>query len=343
MLSEFVSSISYIPLETSKESLLGNVEFVIPAGDFLIVGTQEYKIKAFNRDGKFINDIGRIGKGPGEYVTFGNVFWNNQTKEVIVHTRIGSKLKFYSLDGSFIRDFPTPYPAWEVFRMFDGVFLGINRFAIQIDSISTKYFLFDLKGMVKPVLPETLESAEKRPIIYINHYHCRVEEMDLLSRPRSDTIIQYKNQNLIPFASFNLHDQILPDEVYYNRDLPPSQMGDYIWYFGPEPAGEGKFFIDIHGPNKGYTALCDIKDRSTFVIRKDKNMKFGITNDVDGGYPFVPSTEIYSQSYYAIISAFSLVSQRDKGLYQNADANFLKLIDGLKADDNPVVAVYKAK
>jgi hypothetical protein len=342
-LSEFISSISYIPLETSAEALLDNVKFVIPAEDLLIVGTFKHQLKVFKVDGKYKNDIGQIGKGPGEFTNFGNVFWDNNTKEVIVHTFIDAKLKFYTINGSFIRDFPTPYPAWEVFRMHDGIFLGINRFPTQIDSTYTKYFLFDLNGLVKAVLPVTKESADKNPTFYVNHYHCLIGDMDLLSRPRSDTIFLYENQNLIPFASFNLSNQIIPDEVYYNRDLPPSAMGDFILFFVPKPAGQGRFFLDILKQKKTYTALCDINDGFTKVIRKDKKFKYGITNDVDGGYPFIPSSNFFSQSYYTSISTFTLISQRDKGLYQNAGTNFLNLLNRLKPDDNPVVAVYKLK
>jgi hypothetical protein len=343
MLSEFVSSISYIPLETSKEVLLDDVKFVIPAGEFLIVGAEKNLLKVFNRNGKYENDIGHVGKGPGEYLSIGNVFWDNQTKEVILHARIESKLKFYSIDGSFIRSIPTPYPTWEIFRMNDGVFLGINRFPMLIDSISTQYFLWDLNGMIKPVLPETMKSANPRPIFMINHDHCRIGDMDLLSRPRSDTIYLYNNQNFIPFVSFNLQDHFIPDEVYYNFNLPLAEVGDHILHIVPQPAGEGKFLIYFYGTKKRYTALCDINDRRAFVVEKDKKMKFGITNDVDGGYPFIPTSDFYSQSYYAAISAFSLISQRDKGLYQNADTKFLKLIDGLKPDDNPVVIISKSK
>lgn len=344
MLSEFISSISYIPLETSKEVLLDNISFVMPADEFLIVGCMEKNLlKVFDRNGKYHNDIGHVGKGPGEYSGLGHVFWDNKTKEVIVHSRIESKLKFYSLEGFFLRAIPTPYPAWEIFRMNDGVFLVISRFPQLIDSISTKYFLWDLNGMIKPVLPETMKSANPRPIFMINHDHCRIGDMDLLSRPRSDTIYLYNNQNFIPFVSFNLQDHFIPDEVYYNFNLPPAEVGDHILHIVPQPAGEGKFLINFSGSQKGYTALCDINNRSAFVVEKDVRMKYGITNDIDGGYPFIQLSDFYSQSYYTSVSVLTLLSQRDKGLYQNADANFLKLIDGLKPDDNPVVIICKAK
>lgn len=67
-LSEIATDIKYIKLETSNEILLGNgLAYYSPDCEFIFV-TSGGRIFQFNRYGKFIRNIGKIGKGPNEFI-----------------------------------------------------------------------------------------------------------------------------------------------------------------------------------------------------------------------------------------------------------------------------------
>jgi hypothetical protein len=67
--SDIFSSIKYIPLETTSECLIGQIEHIELFNDTLyVLDTRQAKcILLFNLSGKFVQRIGTSGKGPGEW------------------------------------------------------------------------------------------------------------------------------------------------------------------------------------------------------------------------------------------------------------------------------------
>jgi len=68
--SEIFSDFQIIPLETKKECVIGNTKVQF-SKDFIFIGTQNFpgaaKLYRFDKDGLFINEIGKEGRGPGEH------------------------------------------------------------------------------------------------------------------------------------------------------------------------------------------------------------------------------------------------------------------------------------
>lgn len=64
-LSEISNKISYIPLETNSDIFIEDYDFKI-GGDFIFVCSKK-KLFQFRHDGSFVNQVGALGKGPGEF------------------------------------------------------------------------------------------------------------------------------------------------------------------------------------------------------------------------------------------------------------------------------------
>jgi len=107
-MSEIVSEIKYLPLETNSNCLVGSMNIPVYGKDILIrsytgsingaVGTLR-----FSNQGKFLNKIGNIVRCPGEYQDNSDVVLINDT--VFIISNFSNRIFSYSLSGIFQKEF----------------------------------------------------------------------------------------------------------------------------------------------------------------------------------------------------------------------------------------------
>jgi len=68
--SYFADTVIYIPLETTSESLVGSIRSLWMNDSYILVNSRNTPLLLFQRDGKFVRKIGKLGRGPGEYEGF---------------------------------------------------------------------------------------------------------------------------------------------------------------------------------------------------------------------------------------------------------------------------------
>jgi len=110
-LSDIADSISYIKLETTKESLLGSIRFVQPIElGYLIVDNTE-SLFLFDKAGQFKWKLNTVGRGPSEYEGLpAHIGVDNSSKEIIIPGWKG--LLVYDFNSQFLRKISLPfYPA----------------------------------------------------------------------------------------------------------------------------------------------------------------------------------------------------------------------------------------
>ena len=100
----------YVPLETTKESLIGGIDKVIENGNiYYILDREVDQVLCFDKRGKFLHSVGKIGKGPGEYLSvddlqvFGNIVYllARDSKKIILFSQEGKFQKEIPLDGFY--------------------------------------------------------------------------------------------------------------------------------------------------------------------------------------------------------------------------------------------------
>lgn len=104
-LSDLIADAEIITLDTVKESFFMNVMSLEITEQFMcFTCNTENKVYLFNRQGKFIRNIGYSGKGPGEYVSPNIVAVSPDEKYVVVGDEAARKLILYTIGGQFIRE-----------------------------------------------------------------------------------------------------------------------------------------------------------------------------------------------------------------------------------------------
>ena len=123
-LQDFIENISYCKLETSPESLLGNIDKMMVDSSSLFI-FDRYTCNAlyrFSRSGKFITKFGKQGRGPEEYIEIYDFDVDFDNKQVLLLDLNGRKIQYYSFDGEYLRTRKVDFLAT------DGTaFFGCNR------------------------------------------------------------------------------------------------------------------------------------------------------------------------------------------------------------------------
>lgn len=101
-LTDKFKNISGFQLEMTDESILGEIERVIPAGDELIVFADNEIFIFSKEDGKYLRTIGSIGEGPEEYLDLVDVYYDPAENAITGLDRLKSEFVSYGVDGRFI-------------------------------------------------------------------------------------------------------------------------------------------------------------------------------------------------------------------------------------------------
>lgn len=92
-----------IPLEESAESLVGVIKKMVvkDSAIFILDDTRKILLK-FDAIGKYLGQIGSIGRGQGEYLQLADFQVSRDT--ILLWDYRQKKMAFYTLDGSFIKE-----------------------------------------------------------------------------------------------------------------------------------------------------------------------------------------------------------------------------------------------
>lgn len=101
--NEHIESVEMIPLEATDSSLVAHIRQVLltPEGQFVVPGRTG--ILLFGGDGKFLLQVGKQGRGAGEYAGLYNVCLSGDGKSVLVLNNNNDVLEYSLSDGRFVR------------------------------------------------------------------------------------------------------------------------------------------------------------------------------------------------------------------------------------------------
>lgn len=107
--SDIFADIELVPLETTDECLMSDVDKIVVAGDTIyLMDSRAKSILMFDRKGKFLSKIHRWGRGPGEYLTLDD-FTVTRSGQIIVIDGEHMKLLFFDRDGGYISQKRLPF------------------------------------------------------------------------------------------------------------------------------------------------------------------------------------------------------------------------------------------
>ena len=354
-LSEIAGSIEYVALESGPECMLGTEAGlqVNVLRDYLVIHDHNNVMRVFDRSGKYLNDVGKIGEGPEEYFQLNKYYIDEERKEIYILS-LESKCLVYGFDGKFIRQFKAGGQSTRVIVNEEGE-VGLLYLSMTADMQDTaRLAWFDSQGKELSCVPLYQNTTmgggwytDSNVELYYYEGSLRFGEIPF------DTLYQLEETGSFePAWSFDPGPKGVTNEVLHNRVRFITESNNYtVVYFLRET--ERYFFLTGGYNTNMYKFLCDKKTglARTADMRELAPYPYesGLVNDIDGGLPFWPKTTT-SGIGVTCLPAIELMEHiknqegEDVSRYDQKKRQELEqLVGTLHEDDNPVVMIVSLK
>jgi hypothetical protein len=332
-LSTLGRKIEYVPLETDTACLIQNISNVFLTDSLIFVSDYNRLLK-FDRNGKFIKQIGTKGRGPGEYPSLGNFLIDEFNREIFV---LSSRIVLiYDFNGNFKRDFKIDFPCRQ-FILNDSSELIFHSFNLPTPSTDTVYswYIIDRTGTILRKIENTLPRTNKGVIVPVSPLYMHDDTPHFMEFG-IDTLYSYDNNEKKPYAIFHLGNLKFPPDPTMS-EVP--QIKGKFWI---NEIRETKklFFVNIWWDLSDSISNCIFdKSSASFSILKNS----GFTNDIDGGMTFWPKKIINDNLMLDYVDAFNLIKTSKKILQDNNEqtSQLNNLITQISETSNPVLIILR--
>lgn len=326
-LSELLKSIHIVKLDTAREALIRGGMTVLSDNFIGVKPWGQEPFKLFDKSGKFLRNIGNIGKGPNEYLNLYHAQIDEKNNRVYLMPWQTRQLLVYDLEGNALSPIELPgfLPKAKFFVNNQQLSVVVLPFEKQVDYIAFSQNLdgTDFKG-IKP-------GYLAIPFDYSNEVYTfnRGDQMDFyvsqFFTAAQDTLYYFDTQQnrLVPQFTANFNGKI-PQHVFM-------EFGDYF-YVETMTQKEVK-------PN----TFMAVPEKRIVVSKKDKNARyFSVVDDMlfkgENVFPGAFGNGLFIQNYpaIAVISRLEKVLERDD-LTEEVKQRIQTTLEGLNENDNNIV------
>jgi hypothetical protein len=230
--SSFRSSYKIIRLETLSESLIKDINRIIVYGNkFFIFDKAQRTIFIFSEEGKFIDKILSIGKGPGEYMQISDFTIDTLNSQIVVSADRPYKFMYYSLEGNFIREESSENRWFKSISSIGGHLVLYNRSSNHLKDDYKIYFKKPDNKEYDKFLP--YESGELCGIVPSNQYLNQSRSLYFIE-PYNDTVYRVEEHNISPIYYIDFGDKKLPKEVKQKLNNIGTSISSYQMILGED-------------------------------------------------------------------------------------------------------------
>lgn len=281
-MSEAAEKLEIVPLEMTDESVLSDItEMQVTDHNIWIDHGREFYIYRFSRTGKFLNRIGSIGQGPGEYVNYLTFLVDEDKKEVYIFSTNNGVL-VYDFEGGFKKQISD-------FQTMVGMFSSIYKQYILNDH---KFFAIQNFGLYRSVDKDSLWSfvslddnfQKKR--LFKNPVHVGKEEQIIANRANMDRMVNYWMEYLTSVDIYNgqltlkypdtdtiycyddATNQLLPQYAIFTDEEKGDYEATHLWF--KDRKAFDYFSIFSYYPTKDFVYLIGSKGEEVYTYCYNK-------------------------------------------------------------------------
>lgn len=345
---DIASEVSYLPLETTEDNLIQEIQKVVFTENFIFVA-DENGLYQFTDRGEFIRQIGSLGRGPGEHSAIMNFAVNEKADIVIVQGTYS--IVEYDLEGNYVKNIRRlPGQEFEFIDQDRIVFYKANNINSPVNLIITsldlepvrKFYNLNPKAATNYSLSGAPLYNFKDHLYFKEHWN--------------DTLFCIQDSVLIPHIIFN-ESELLQDknfEIKSSGSVPDlvSQLEKVENKLMTDNILESERFVFIsyrQGMNpRTHRYVRVLFDKDNSIACCLNNGEF--INDIDGGLDFYPQLIADSRVLVQWLDAYSLKAHIASPGFEASVSedtsmkNKLEILgNSLKDTDNPVLMLVKLK
>ena len=282
LLSESAEKLGIVSLEMTDQSMLGEIRRIqVTDHNIWIDHGREFYIYRFSRSGKFLNKIGSIGQGPGEYTTYSTFLVDEDKKEVYIIANTNGVLA-YDFEGNFKRkivDIQT------ILQLFSSVY---DQYILN----NQKFFATQNFALYRPIDKDSLWSFVslgddfQKKKYFKNPAHVGKEELIIANRANMDRMVNYWREYLTSMDTYNgqltlkypdtdtiycyddATNQLLPQYAIFTDEEKGDYEATHLWF--KDRKSFDYFSIFSYYPTKDFVYLIGSKGEEVYTYCYNK-------------------------------------------------------------------------
>ena len=349
-ISEIAESIEYLPL--AGDSVLATIMKVVHANGEYFVKDNKSKFLRFDKNGNLKNQIGRRGKGPGEYRYVSN-FVVHPDGNVYISGGKEGKIMVFSPEGKFLRTFDISQKYVSSFEVLNDNFL--LYFGPGAEHIPENMEIVDTNGTILKTFKNQFKFERGRAILSFTGECIMYPLQGKLHFKEifSDTLFYFDEEERIPKIILNSGDnrfspkartKAIKDLSADPRSPSNAMIESVIQHYLFESS---RYLFYSYGFNReGHILVLDKKSGQQIEIDKE----VGIRNDLDGGPNITLKMTKDDNTVFAWVDAFELKAHVASETFKNSTPKYPEkkkeleqLANSLDENDNPVLMLVKLK
>jgi hypothetical protein len=342
-ISETAEIVGIVPLELTDNSMIREISKIYVIDQYiLVVDLWKSEIYLFNRSGgDFVRNIGRKGQGPGEYIMFNDVFYDEDSGLIYAHERIKRSMYVYDLTGELIREMPCKY--W--FRSFCKNRDGFWVYSCYPEENPEGYALMLLNDSLTGRIEGFLPQKSFFPALEGTRFVKGGDNEFYFIYPFSNIIYQLDNSKPKPFFHVDFGNKTLPynkiqqmtdpdvyEELIHNSDhlagIVNTQITNGKLYFS---------FTHTQRTSVRYSAVYDLSKQEVSVFSGSR--KYLPEKPLGLTFESIAFTELIGINKKELVYSINpdRLSENDFSLIKENISN------SLERDSNPILFLIKIK
>jgi hypothetical protein len=361
-LSQFVDNVVFVPLENSPSSLIGEILVSYEITDEYIIVKHTsggiHKIFLFDRTtGKFLREIGKQGRGPGEFANYGQLAYNqikneiyasNYSRDILVYDLFGRNIDLIKIPFVPDPNINLPNLPKEQNEKLSASFLSfyeiidsdifVGYFQNFSGTEKRKLMLLTKDGILK-IFPNHLTwlpNERNRGFMLPPGGFAKFYKWDnklYFLEIFCDTLYQVTKEKLIPRYYFDI------GKIYkaeYSSQLEVASKWNEYYYMLRLKENKDYIFFNFQLKRDGYTGFIEKRSNNVVVCKND------LIDDISGLMNVVPYCFTKNNEIVYVIQPVKLIKwfkeNPEKASVAKSRLSWLKDIDEFS---NPVIAIAR--